>query len=46
MALHDGRYGPAVTHLQRSVAAWPKAVTAYADLGQAQFLKNEGELSV
>ena len=45
VALHDGRYGPAVTHLQRAVAAWPKAVTAYADLGQAQFLKNEGELS-
>ena len=38
-------YGPAVTHLQRAVAEWPKAVTAYADLGQAQFLKNEGELS-
>ena len=44
VALHDGRYGPAVAHLQRAVAAWPKAVTAYADLGQAQFL-NEGELS-
>jgi tetratricopeptide (TPR) repeat protein len=45
VALHKGDYGPAVTHLERAIADWPHAVTAYADLGQAQFVKNEGELS-
>jgi tetratricopeptide (TPR) repeat protein/type II secretory pathway pseudopilin PulG len=45
VALHEGDYGPAVAHLKRAIAAWPGAVTAYADLGQAQFIKNEGELS-
>ena len=45
VALHEHDYGSAVAHLERAIADWPKAVTAYADLGQAQFLKNEGEFS-
>jgi tetratricopeptide (TPR) repeat protein len=45
VALHEHDYGSAVAHLKRAIADWPQAVTAYADLGQAQFIKNEGELS-
>jgi hypothetical protein len=45
VALHERDYGSAVSHLKRAIADWPHAVTAYADLGQAQFIKNEGELS-
>ena len=45
VALHEGEYGPAVVHLQRAIADWPGAVTAYADLGQAQYAENEGEFS-
>jgi tetratricopeptide (TPR) repeat protein len=44
VALHNGDYGPAIVHLRRAVAEWPKAVTAYADLAQAEFAKNEDDL--
>jgi hypothetical protein len=40
VALHEHDYGSAVAHLKRAIADWPQAVTAYADLGQAQFIKN------
>lgn len=45
VALHEGDYGAAITHLRRAVADWPTAVTAYADLAQAEFLKNEDAMS-
>ena len=45
VALHDGDYGSAVAHLKRAIADWPGGATAYADLGQAQSLKDDGALS-